>query len=390
VSQPSPYTPGQVAREVPGRHQQLAEIDERLAFMIDLRRLVGRIRVDIGPRGLGKTSLLREVQRRADAKGALTVWVTAGESVGLISAITAEIERRTAAWSKDARSALRNLVDATTITATAGLSGVAQLQATWSGTDNNQLIVAGTREFEELIGHTALAASEKQPGGLVLLIDEIQSADPDGLRVLAFAWQHLQVEAPDVPAAVFSAGLPTSPEIIGAVVTFSERFAYRPIGALSDEAARIALTRPANRLQVRWQSEALDAIVHTAQGFPYTLQLFGDATWAAAGYPKPATELTAAHVEQARLFVSNDLAALFRARWEKATPAEQVFMAAMASLGDGPVARGELAAALAVASSELSVPRARLIDKGLIDTAGRGNLVFTIPGFADYVRAHHG
>lgn len=118
MPQPSPYTPGQVAREVPGRHQQLAEIDERLAFMIDLRRLVGRIRVDIGPRGLGKTSLLREVQRRADAKGALTVWVTAGESAGLIGAITNEIERRTAAWSKDARGTLRNLLDATTITAT--------------------------------------------------------------------------------------------------------------------------------------------------------------------------------------------------------------------------------------------------------------------------------
>jgi len=54
-------------------------MDERLSYMIDLRRLVGRIRVDVAARGIGKTSLLREVQRRAEARGALTLWVTAGE-----------------------------------------------------------------------------------------------------------------------------------------------------------------------------------------------------------------------------------------------------------------------------------------------------------------------
>lgn len=82
--QPSPYTPGEVARAVPGRAIQLAQMDERLSYMVDLQRLVGRVRVDVAARGIGKTSLLREVQRRADARGALTVWMTAGEQRGLI------------------------------------------------------------------------------------------------------------------------------------------------------------------------------------------------------------------------------------------------------------------------------------------------------------------
>ena len=43
---------------------------------------------------------------------------------------------------------------------------------------------------------------------------------------------------------------------------------------------------------------------------------------------------------------------------------------------------------IGASSDDLSVPRARLIDKGLIEVAGRGELDFTIPGFADYVRAH--
>jgi hypothetical protein len=67
-----------------------------------------------------------------------------------------------------------------------------------------------------------------------------------------------------------------------------------------------------------------------------------------------------------------------------------VFLAAMAELGDGPIGRGELAQKMGVSTDDLGVPRARLMDKGLIDTAGHGTLTFTIPGFAAYVRAHTG
>jgi hypothetical protein len=390
VSQPSPYTPGEVAREVPGRGQQLAEIDERLSYMIDLKRLVGRIRVDLGPRGLGKTSLLREVQRRAEARGALTVWVTAGEETGLVGGIYAEIARRTSDWAAENRTKLRGLLEAMTLKAGIGVPGVAQIEATWAPGQRPPSAPAGVREFEGLIRETALLALQEGRTCVVLIVDEIQNADPHGLRVLGYAWQHLQAEGSSIPAAIFSAGLPNTPEAIGAVVTFSERFAYRPIGALSEDSSRIALAHPAGLNGVDWDPDALEEVVASAQGFPYTLQLFGDATWNAAGRPDPGGRLTADHVAQARAVVDNDLAALFRARWEKATPAEQLFITAMAQLGDGPVVRYDLAQAMGVATTDLSVPRARLIDKGIIDAAGRGALIFTIPGFAQYVRAHTG
>ena len=59
---------------------------------------------------------------------------------------------------------------------------------------------------------------------------------------------------------------------------------------------------------------------------------------------------------------------------------------AMASLGDGPVQRAEVARVLAVTSEILSVPRARLLDKGFIQAESRGKLEFTISGFAAFVR----
>lgn len=379
--QPSPYTPGEVARGVPGRAVQLGQMDERLSYLIDLQRLVGRIRVDVAPRGIGKTSLLREAQRRAEARGALTIWVTAGDELPLVPAIAQEVGRRVRGWQSEARHRLLALLEHLTVSV--GVPGVATLA--WTRGDDAG--ARGVREFEDVLRETVTSARSENHGGLVLFVDEIQSADPGGLRTLGYAWQHLQSEGADIPAAVFAAGLPNTPEVISSVVTFSERFAYRPLERLSDDAAMVALGGPARALGVEWERSALDGAVSIAAGYPYTVQLIGDATWAAAGYPSPGAVLGVGELERGRLAMRDDLDSLFRARWEKTTPAERRFLHAMAALGNGPVRRADIAAALSLTSRDISVPRARLLGKGLIDVAARGELSFPIPGFADYVRA---
>ncbi len=380
--QPSPYTPGEVARGVPGRAVQVAQADERLAYLVDLQRLVGRVRVDIAARGIGKTSLLREIQRRADARGALTVWVTAGEQAGLVAALADEIARRTAEWHNDTLSRLREALGRLTVTV--GVPGIATVEARF-GRDE-QPPTHGVREFEAVVRRTVEAAHKEDRTGLVLFVDEIQSADPAGLRTLAYAWQHLQSEGRDIPAAVFAAGLPNAPEVIASVVTFSERFAYRPLQRLDDDATMVALAGPSRALGVWWDDEALAAALTEVQGYPYSVQLLGDAVWTAAGFPDRGAALTLAHVEEGLVQMRADLDALFRVRWEKSTPAEQQFMRAMAAHGDGPVRRGDIAAHLGAETEQISVPRARLLDKGMIEVAGRGRLDFSIPGFAQWVR----
>ena len=108
-----------------------------------------------------------------------------------------------------------------------------------------------------------------------------------------------------------------------------------------------------------------------------------------AGNPDPGNRLTSQHLQAAQRSVIIDLTALFRARWEKATAGEQEFMRAMSTLGDGRVQRGDVARVLGASTQGVSVTRARLIDKGLIDVPGHGELEFTIPGFAEYVRAYN-
>ncbi|NHA01583.1 type IV toxin-antitoxin system AbiEi family antitoxin domain-containing protein [Nocardioides sp. W3-2-3] len=59
----------------------------------------------------------------------------------------------------------------------------------------------------------------------------------------------------------------------------------------------------------------------------------------------------------------------------------------MAAAGDGNVTRAAIAAGMGVDSRAISVPRERLIDKGVIEPVGHGLVRFTLPGFGAFVRS---
>lgn len=380
--QPSPYTPGEIARSVPGRGDLLAEFEERLSVLVDLQRLVGRIHVAHGERGIGKTSLLRAYQRRAEERGALCIWVTAGEKSGLISQIVKAIRSATSNWPRATAAAIAKHLDKVTVSM--GVPGVVSMTTTADPTPEASELEA--RELEEILRE--LTKHRDRVPALILFIDEIQSADADGIRTLAYAWQHLQAEAPDLPAAVYAAGLPNAPEQIAAAVTFSERFAYRPLEMLSTGAQVAALSDPAAELGVTWTPEALEHASELAAGYPYSVQLYGDATWTAAGRPDRGATIATEHVDQARSNVDRDMNALFAARWSNTTAAEKKFLVALAWLQEGTdgVERATLAGAQGMSSTGISTIRSQLLEKGLIHTEGRGRVRITIPGFVQYIR----
>lgn len=380
--QPSPYTPGEIARAVPGRGELIEEFTERLSLMVDLQRLIGRIHVAFGERGIGKTSLLRAYQRLAEEREVLCIWVTAGESAGLIAQIIDGIREETSSWPQAARASIREHLDHFTVTL--GVPGVAAVSARAKMPTASEKV--GARALEKLI--RAATEDRKRVKALILFIDEVQSADADGIRTLAYSWQHLQAEHPDIPAAVYAAGLPNAPEQIADAVTFSERFAYRPLEMLSVGAQVAALRDPAAELKVEWQSEALERAADLAAGYPYAVQLYGDAAWVAAGRPDAGGVITKGNVKSARTSVDRDLRNLFAARWANTTPNQRRFLVAVAWLqSDGDsVDRADLAEVLDVSSRSLSSVRARLIAKGLIRSEGHGRVTIPVPGFAGYIR----
>ncbi len=78
----------------------------------------------------------------------------------------------------------------------------------------------------------------------------------------------------------------------------------------------------------------------------------------------------------------------FHVRFEKATPAERRYMAAMADIGNGPCRTGDVVKRLG-SSSGTSVYRDSLIKKGLIFSPDFGLVDFTVPHFAPFMRRRY-
>lgn len=379
MSQPSPYTPGEIAHDVPGRTEHLDRVADLLAVMSTRRRLAGRVHVFVGPRGVGKTSLLREAQRQAERAGHATVFVTAGHD-DLVSSLTEALGLGPLRWQPETLgSRLRELG------VSVGVPGARVEAHLGSGADPTVV-----RRLEDLLRSSASASTDDGRVGTVIFVDELQAGDREGLRALAYAWQHLQADPDDLPLALVCAGLGHTEDAVTDAASFAERFAYRPVGALSPAATREALSSPATALGVGWQTDALAEVVERTQGYPYFVQVHGDAVWRAAGRPDAGGAITLAHVAAARAGVEDDLEALYRSRWAKASPSEQRFLAAMAAGPYDAVRRGDIAAALGVATEALGMARRSLMDKGLIEVAGHGLLSFTVPGFREYIRQDAG
>ena len=380
--QRSPYTPGAVAHHLPGRDVHLTRVSVHLTNLSVYRQLDGRVHVFVGPRGVGKTSLLRVAQRDAQQRTFTTVWATGGDSVSLSVDLANEFDKLvTATWTDTAKAALAKTLNTVRLN-----FGVASLQlGTPEDTDSTEFRGAA-RALQEAITAAARGVMEAGSAGLVVFVDELQAADPVGIRALAYAWQHMQAEAADLPAAVFAAGLSHTQDTVAKAVSFGERFEYRHLNNLDRDDATLALTAPALGVGVGWEQGALEAVLDETQGYPYFLQEFGDKMWEAAGYPGPGGALTAQHFPTARdqFIVARNM--LFRSRWKQASPAEVKFITAMASRGDGAVKRREVAEALGTTSTAISMARQSLMDKGLIEQATRGSMRFTAPGFAQYIR----
>ncbi|WP_182525156.1 AAA family ATPase [Nocardioides dongkuii] len=389
---PSPYTPGEAPPVLVGRGAQLTDAQADLALLATYGRFLGRIRVHVGSRGVGKTSLLKAVRDEAGRAGAVVAWVTARGDESLVAALVAALVRALDDIGVDVgrRTALRDRLTSLTLELGAGgtKAGV-ELDVSPAAAPGTG---AASAAFGDFVALAAAAARERGSAGLCLLVDEVQAAPREDLRTLAYAWQELQQATPEPSAVVIAAGLPNSPDVLTAAVTFSERFAFRTLERLDDADAAEVLEAPARDHEVSWHPDLLAEVIALAQGYPYFLQLFGDAVWREAG-PPAGTVLGTDLLARTRSRVDAELATMFRARWGKASPGEQRVLGAMAELtgpAEDDVRRGEIAEHLGVSSNDLGVPRRSLLDKGLIEVAGRGSLRFTVPGFAAWVRQETG
>ncbi|WP_161632135.1 ATP-binding protein [Nakamurella lactea] len=391
MSLESPYKPGPglAPPQIAGRQAEFSE-----AFTL-LRRIenygaVGRAPlVYTGIRGMGKTVLLRQVAIEAQNRGFVVASVRANSETSVPQLVATTIGKALAdlpgnrvagSWQqwKDRLARLDvqvNLAGLVTVTKKAD-----------PGPDGH----IEPHVLHELIASSAQIVREQNRPGLLITIDEIQSASRSGRITIGHVLQSLGEDpnAP-VPATIISAGLPNSSDSLTVAGTFTERFTYRRLPGLSESEAAEALLAPANRLGVGFNDDAVGLILAEADGSPYLIQLLGDQTWVAAAPDRPQM-LTVEHARRGLAVASEELThGMFRTRWQRATPMEkQVLTAVVRRLNPAGIAQiSDVASDLERTTKDISQQRSSLIDKGILQPAGWGEIGFSTPAFARYVRA---
>lgn len=229
------------------------------------------------------------------------------------------------------------------------------------------------------LGETARDAGT----GVALLIDEIQFLDRPELEALIHGLH--EVAQGNLPIAFAGCGLPSIPALAGEAKTYAERlFLFQSVSSLARNDAEEALTIPAVNLGVEYEQSAVDRILELSEGYPYFLQEYGKHAWLKASN----NTITAEDVELAHPRVLGDLDdGFFSVRYERATDAERLYIQAIAGIGDGPQTTADVSQRLGHKTlQQSSSTRANLIGKGLIYAPKRGQVDFTVPHFADYVR----
>jgi hypothetical protein len=338
-----------------------------------------------GLRGVGKTVLLLEFESIANAEG----W-TAPDPIEIRSDTDFRAELADAAYQALVRLNRRKALGDKLKSFTGLLRGF-KLGATTDGKlefsfDPDAATASSgnlERDLMQLLVELGETAKDHDTG-VVFLIDEMQFLKREEMEAVAAAMHRLSQRK--LPIALVGTGLPQLPGLMVDAKSYAERlFSYPEIGRLSEPAAREALAKPASEEQVDFETAALDRIVELSGCYPTFIQAYGKEAWNMA----PGSSITLADVEASEPIVLAKLDdEFFHARFEKATPAERRYMAAMAAIGEGPYRTGEVVRHLG-GSSGASVHRDSLIKKGLIFSPDFGLVDFTVPHFAPFMRRRY-
>ncbi|MCW2795034.1 ATP-binding protein [Nocardioides sp.] len=389
----NPYAPGAGQRppELAGRDRELEQ------FEVTLERVASgrpeRSMVLSGLRGVGKTVLLNALRghavKRAWGTGKIEARPDQSIRIPIAQAVHAAV-REVAHRHRDPErvdqvaGVLKSFALRTGLADRKGMRWTppVDVPATRGRADSGDLEL----DLVELFSDVAALAGDLGVG-IALFVDEMQDISAPELAALCGACHEISQQG--APLIVVGAGLPHLPVALAASKSYAERlFRYVAVDRLPRAMADRAWRVPAGTEGAEFEDAALDELYRLTDGYPYFVQAYGKVTWdAAVGSP-----ITAADVAEAAPSAESELAiGFFGARYDRATPAERDYMTAMADLGaeneDGAIATADVARHLARKPQSLSPARDGLIKKGLVFSAERGSVAFTVPHFGKFLRS---
>ncbi len=379
----NPYTPDMGARPpfLAGRDAELAYFEEMLAQLG-----AGGTQKHLiltGLRGVGKTVLLNEFEAKCDAAGwpGETRELAEGSRIAHLVAKAARKALMEMSATKRAGDAVRRGLEALkAFTLTLGdLDFRFDVSALEGVADSGDL----AEDMRDLLVEVG-AAAQANGSGFALILDELQNLSKADLEALIVGLHRAKQKA--LPVALVGGGLPLLPDLTGEAKSYAERgFEFREVGALDRLAAAAALEEPARGQNVEWEPAAVERIVDLTEGYPYFLQEYGREIWKLhRGQVIDRSQVSAAEPIVLEYLDDN----FFSQRIGKLPDAERRYMSAIAALGDGPQRTGDVAATMGKDLQHVSVVRDRLIKASLLYAPRRGEVDFTVPLCADYIRRH--
>jgi hypothetical protein len=339
----------------------------------------------VGLRGVGKTVLLDQVRRDAEAVGIYGVRVEAPENKSLPALLAPQVRQALLRLSNveaarhRAQRALRALAGfAKALKVTYKDIEVGLDYGPEPGLADNGDLEVDLGALLEQVGSAAQVANT----AVVVFADELQYVNEGQLGALISALHRCSQNK--LPITVVGAGMPQLRGMAGNAKSYAERlFDFPTVGPLNDAEAELAIVRPATHEGVDYTPEAVAAIIARTKGYPYFLQEWGKHAWDRASR----SPITLTDVESASTAAVAALdESFFRVRFDRLTPSERIYLRAMSDLGPGPHRSGDIAEKLGRAVSSLGPVRSSLITKGMIWSPSHGDTAFTVPLFDEFMR----
>lgn len=387
----NPYTPGAgvMPAYLAGREKLIENAEGYLASIVG--RYPQQSVIYYGLRGVGKTVLLNRIETAADNLNILYAHIEANESprerggngrrgfterlVGAINRFAHEISMKERArdFAQKCISLLRSF--RLTYSVVEGSFGL--------GADNSIPPSSGDYESDLTDILVQLGKAALQSGDTIcIFVDEVQYLSEEELGGLISAIHRCNQLR--LPVMVFCAGLPKVLKTVGEAYSYSERlFKFERVDALTCEDARDAICEPAKDFGVSYAPQAVERIMAVTGGYPYFIQQLCNVVWRRAEVDGT---LTLKDVEDSETeFFSMLDDGFFSVRYERCTPLEKSFMAAMVKCGELPCTIANVAKLMGRSAQSISPLRAQLINKGMIYATGHGEIDFTVPQFDHFI-----
>lgn len=378
----NPYRPGAglMPTYLAGRDEDIANIEEMFDALV-LNVPTPSVMFS-GLRGVGKTVLINEIQKKAEQRDIFCKHIEVEERSDFIPQIVtcSQSFLRKVSVKEKAKHLIQKSLDA-----------IKCLRFSFNPEKNDFSLSLQDRELYQAIslnqsltdllvaiGEAAYAANTP----ICFFIDEIQYMKKRELGALIAALH--RTNQLGYPVMIIGAGLPKIYKMLSDEKSYSERlFIYKEIGSLTNEQSAKAIEEPAKRFNVSYTEEAVKAITEVTKGYPFFIQQMCQVVYKNAD--SKLIELQ--HVKNSlNEFLSLLDSGFFKVRYERCTENDKKFIFAMVKCGELPCTISNVAKNLHKSANSISTARAQLINKGIIYSTRYKELDFTVPEFSEYIQ----